>query len=59
MKVDFAHKIGDAVKVKTIEMIGHIDALCLDIHGKQYRVVYWNNGERKSTWMYDWEIESA
>jgi hypothetical protein len=57
--VEFEHDIGDRVKVKTIEMIGSIDALCQDIQGKQYRVVYWNDGQRYSVWMYAWEIEAT
>lgn len=57
--VEFEHDIGDRVKVKTIEMIGCVDSLCMDIMGKQYRVVYWNNGARNSVWMYAWEIEAA
>lgn len=55
--VEFEHDIGERVKVKTIEMVGSVDALCQDIAGKQYRVVYWNNGQRYSVWMYAWEIE--
>ena len=57
--IEFEYDIGARVKIKTIEMIGHVDSLCLDIMGKQYRVVYWNDGERHSTWMYAWEIEKA
>lgn len=57
--VDFEYDIGDRVKVKGIEMVGGIDSLCMDIQGKQYRVVYWSNGERHSDLMYAWELEAA
>ena len=42
--VEFEYDIGDRVKVKTIETVGNVDALCQDINGKQYRIIYWNNG---------------
>jgi len=57
--VEFEYDIGDRVRVKTIEMIGSIDSLCQDIQGKQYRFVYWNDGQRYAVWMYAWEIEAA
>ena len=56
--VEFAHDIGDRVTVTAIEMVGHIDSLSLDNNGNMYRVVYWNDGQRFSTWMYDWELEN-
>ena len=57
MRVDFEYDVGQPVKVVPIGMIGTVDSLCLDNNGKQYRVVYWNDGVRNSVWMYPWEIE--
>ncbi len=58
MNVEFDFDVGQFVKVKPIGMIGAIDSLSLDNNGKQYRVVYWNDGDRQSVWMYRWEIEA-
>ena len=59
MTVDFTFEIGQSVKIKAIGMIGVVDSLTIDINGKQYRVVYWNDGSRCSVWMYEWEIEGT
>jgi hypothetical protein len=56
-QVNFTYDIGDRVKVKALEMVGRVDSLSLDANGLTYRVVYWNNGNRLQTWMYEWEIE--
>ena len=46
------------VKIKGLEG-GHafVDAMMETVEGRQYRVVYWHNGERKSVWMYKDELE--
>jgi hypothetical protein len=59
MNVEFQFDIGQEVKVTPIRMMGVIDSLSLDNNGKQYRVVYWNDGDRRSVWMYAWEIEAT
>ena len=56
MKVDFKHNIGDEVIITDIDRPGRIESLCQDICGKQYRVVYWHDGQRRSEWMHEWEI---
>lgn len=55
--VEFKYDVAESVYIKAIEMRGTIDALCLDVNGIQYRVIYWFNGTRSATWLYDWEIE--
>jgi len=55
--VEFRHDIGDSVKILSIRMVGQVDSMSKDINGLMYRVIYWNNGERYSQWLYDWEIE--
>lgn len=52
----FNHVIGETVRLRSLETPVFIDALLLDSSGEQYRVVYWCNGERKSTWVYEWEL---
>ena len=59
MNVQFEYSLGEPVKIKALEMIGHIDSLELDNNGKMYRVIYWFNGERKSAWAYSNELEST
>lgn len=58
-QVQFEYSIGDRVRIKAIDMIGQVDAMSQDVAGLQYRVVYWNDGTRHSTWMNDWELEEV
>jgi len=44
------------VTIIAIGMQGRIDSMSNDINGKMYRVVYWNDSQRYSIWMYRWEI---
>jgi len=53
----YLYSIGQEVTVAPIGMIGHVDALMRDTDGIQYRVVYWNDGQRYSQWVYEWELE--
>ena len=55
--VKFKYKIGDPVRVKEINVKGLIDGLLYDSGGPQYRVIYWHDGARHGSWVYDWEIE--
>jgi len=55
--VEFKYDVGEEVKVKAINVLGKIDSLSFDIQGTMYRVIYWDDGSRNQTWMYDWEIE--
>ena len=55
--VDFDFDIGELVTIIAIGMQGRIDSMSNDINGKMYRVVYWNDSQRYSVWMYRWEIE--
>ena len=56
--VEFAHDVGDEVIVGDTESHARVDSLCMDAMGVQYRIVYWNGGDRKSAWVYDWELRS-
>jgi len=59
MTIDFQFDLCQEVRVKPIRMIGVVDSMSLDNNGKQYRVVYWNDGTRHSVWLYAWEIEAT
>ena len=57
VQIEYKHNIGDKVLIIEIERIGIIDALCTELKGSTYRVSYWNDGQRKSEWLYEWEIK--
>ena len=57
--VEFDYDIGNRVRVKAVEMCGQVDSMSLDAQGPMYRVVYWNDGQRYSQWMYGWEVEAC
>lgn len=54
--VEFKYNIGDNVLIKGLETKAQIDALMVS-HYQEFRVVFWNNGDRKSIWLEEWEIE--
>lgn len=55
--INFEFQLREKVVIKEIGRIGVVDSLMLDGLGKQYRVTYWDNSERKSSWLYEDEIE--
>ena len=57
MNMEFDFALADEVKVVPIGMIGRVDSVSCDNNGPMYRIVYWNEGNRYSTWVYSWEIE--
>jgi hypothetical protein len=57
MTLEAEHNLRDEIMIKAIQMKGTIDSISWDISGLQYRVVYWNDSQRYSTWMYSHEIE--
>ncbi len=59
VKIAFDFSIHDEVRLVDIDMVGHVDALIQDVNGLQYRIVYWNDGTRKATWVYRREIEAV
>jgi len=58
-KIEFKFALKESVVVLAIGMVGTVDSVSRNINGEQYRVVYWNDGERRQEWLYDWEIASA
>ena len=55
--IEFDFNLHDEVIIIPIGMKGMVDSLSADNNGKQYRVVYWNDGARFSSWLYAWEIK--
>ena len=54
--VEFDYDIGEEVGIRDINRTGRIDAMKREKRGFMYRVVYWNDGERRVDWLYDWEL---
>jgi len=46
----------DNVRILSLELDGFIDSISYSLSGFEYRVVYFNNGTRYQTWLYDREI---
>lgn len=57
ISVDFAFKVGDKVRVREIDRPGMVDLLQFDGVAPMYRVCYWVESNRQTTWCYDWELE--
>jgi hypothetical protein len=55
--MEFAFKLRDQVLIKEIGRAGVVEALLVDSLGPQYRIAYWNDGVRKSEWLYAEEVE--
>lgn len=53
----FAFNLMDKVIIREIHRPGVIDSLIIDSLGRQYRVVFWNDGSRNAHWLYEWELE--
>ena len=45
------------VRVKDINRTGVVTGITIDGEGLTYRVVYWDNSQRRSEWLFDFEIE--
>lgn len=56
-ELETAFDLGDHVNIVAINVNGRIDCIEVDSSGISYRVIYWNNCERYSVWMHEWEIE--
>lgn len=53
----FKFNLEDKVLVREIQRPGVVEALTIDFLGPQYRVVYWDNSERKTAWLKAEELE--
>lgn len=52
----FKFDLNDRVVINEVQRTGKIEALMIDFLGPQYRVVYWDNSERKTCWVQAEEI---
>jgi hypothetical protein len=55
--IEFRYGPLDRVLVKEVNRPGVVDAVCMDIQGQMFKVVYWYDGERRAEYMHDWELE--
>ena len=55
--VEFEYDIGDKVNILEVDIPGRVTSIIKDVNGLQYLVAYWYNGERQSTWLFEWELE--
>ena len=56
MKITIEHRLLSSVIIKAVSLPGIVEEISLGINGISYRVGYWNNGERYSTWVNENEI---
>jgi len=56
-KIEYDFSRHDIVSIKDIDTKGRVISLISSVDGKQYLVKYWNNGELKTVWLYEWEME--
>jgi hypothetical protein len=55
-KVAFFFSLGDRVTLSEIGQPGVVTGLLHEQLGDQYRVTWWNNGERKTEWLFGHEL---
>ena len=53
----FKFNLEDKVLIREVQRPGMVEALTIDFLGPQYRVVYWDNSERKTAWLKADELE--
>lgn len=56
---EYVFAIGDSVWINGPEFRGVVTAQITDCTKRQYKVVWWNNGERKHEWLEEPEIRRA
>jgi hypothetical protein len=56
--IAFEYTLHQKVWIKEIGIQGIICGLILEELGKQYRVVFWHEGIRKTEWLFSEEIET-
>lgn len=57
-RLSIKFQLGQKILVREIQRPGRVDMIQIDSVGTQYRVAYWDNGDRKTTWLYEDEIEA-
>lgn len=54
---ELRYKIGDRVEILDLRRPGVLNAIMLDRAGLQFHVVYWDKGDQKTAWLYEWEFQ--
>lgn len=54
----FKFDLLDKVMINEIQRPGVVEVVRLDPIGRSYLVCYWNDSNRKSEWLYEWEIST-
>jgi hypothetical protein len=54
----FKHDLNDKVIIREIQRPGRVEAVMIDFLGVQYRVAYWDNSKRESSWLTADELEA-
>jgi hypothetical protein len=54
----FVFALNEKVTLLDIKRPGVVTGISLDCLGIQYRVVYWNDSQRRTEWVFEWEIEA-
>lgn len=57
--VDFEHSIGDKVKIVGIDVTGFVVGLFYGETGRQYQTAYFIDGEMKTIYLYEFQIETS
>jgi len=55
---EFKFSLTEKIIIKEIQRPARIDLIQISSLGIEYRVVVWDNSERKAVWVYEDEIES-
>lgn len=53
----FKFDLNDKVIIREVQRPGVVEALTIDFLGPQYRVVYWDNSDRKTVWLKAVELD--
>lgn len=56
--ITFAFNLEDKVIIREVQRPGMVEAITIDFLGVQYRVIYWDNSERKTAWLRADELEA-
>lgn len=56
VKIEYKFDLYDRVEIVDIKANGIVIGLMSDSSSNQYQVLYWINGERKTEWLYSFEV---
>jgi hypothetical protein len=56
INVEFAHKPGDSVRLKSLNLLGTVISCLISAEGKQYQIVWYWDGTRRCEWLHGFEV---